>query len=519
MDSIARTYAAGALNVRKKTGAVTSTCLGKLFATLLGLVFSVTVMADYHVDAEAGSDSNDGSAAAPWATLEKARRTLKGGARVIVHGGSYPAFVEHRAPEVSEFLEFLAAPGTQPRLEGIELQYREPTDAYLTFEGFEIYSERRLRLVQAFNARHLRIRNGVLHSDHWSRGPHQGVFAINLRRTEQVLIERNRLYEVFRGVLIRKSEHVTVRGNFITVKGSSGIVYMSGSRYGVIEYNHVTGEEYTRYPEDPRAFDRPHQSIIAISANDLVVRGNLLHGIGNSSGMMMYPKNMPSDADNYRNILIESNALYDTSNNSALRIYNLGDNIVLRNNFFFSKKRPGDCDGVTGEAHYRYNVALNVHSVAAGFDGSGLELYNNIFLGAALIPENAVERSNLFWSLRSGKEWRERPISSNSRLIVDEIKRCGRHPMLMEDGGFFRVKNDLNFPEKSVLDLTLSTTTAELPKVDEAQLPTFFLPPLEASGFLGAPVSRSQLGRFVPGPVQSQAEAANVPVSHSEMVR
>ncbi|WP_226666458.1 right-handed parallel beta-helix repeat-containing protein [Microbulbifer aggregans] len=482
------------------------------------MLLSATVMAEYHVDANAGKDTNDGSAAAPWATLEKARRTLRGGAQVIVHGGSYPAFVERRAPDVSQFLEFKAAPGTQPRLEGIELEYREPTDAYLAFDGFEIYSEGRLRLVQAFNVRHLRVRNSVLHSDHWSRGPHQGVFAINLRRTAHVLIERNRLYEVFRGVLIRKSEHVTVRGNFITVKGSSGVIYMSGSRYGLIEYNHVTGEEYTRYPEDPRAFDRPHQSIIAISANDLVVRGNLLHGIGNSSGMMLYPKNMPSDADTYSNILIESNALYDTSNNSALRIYNLGDNIVLRNNFFFSKKRPGDCDGVTGDAHYRYNVALNVHSVAEGFDGSGLELYNNIFLGAALIPENAVERSNLFWSLRSGKEWRERPISSDSRLIVDERKRCGRHPTLMEDGGFFRVKNDLNFPDKSVLDLTLSLPTAELPKVDEAQLPAFFLPPLEASGFLGAPVSRSRLIRPVPGPAQSPEKSANVPVSHREVV-
>ncbi|MBY6212898.1 right-handed parallel beta-helix repeat-containing protein [Microbulbifer agarilyticus] len=481
------------------------------------ITFSVNLWADYHVDGKNGDDNNRGTADSPWATLEKARRTVKGPARVVVHDGHYRAFVEHQAPGATAFLEYVAAPGARPRLEGIDIHYPEPSDSYVSFDGFDIYSTRRLRLVQVVNARHLIIRNGELHSDHWSRGPDDGVYAINLRRTESVLIERNRFYEVFRGVLIRKSNHVTVRGNFITVTGSSGIIYMSQSRNGLIENNHITGRDYVRYPEDPLAYHKPHQSIIAISANDLVVRGNLLHGIGNSSGMMLYQNDMPTDVTAYRNILIESNALYDTSNNSALRIYNLGDNVILRNNFFFSKKRPGKCDGVTNDGHYRYNVALNVHSIADGFDGSGLKLYNNIFLGAAMIPPTAEERSNVFWSLKRGKKWQAQPVDKASRLIVARDRGCGEHPMLMENGEFFRVRNDLTFPEKSILDLTPSAVYEEWQNVAADQLPDYFLAPLQKNGFLGAPVVRKQVLRPVPGPVQfaesAKAEMPNTKVT------
>jgi len=481
--------------------------LNKFLSILFGLLLSAASQADYHVDSGVGSDRNDGSEKSPWASLNKARRTLKNGGLVIVHGGEYPVFEEREAPGVSDFIEFRAAPGTRPRLGGIELEYPEATDAYLSFDGFDIYTEHRLRLVQAINARHVRVKNSELHSDRWSRGPRDGVYAINLRRVAQFLIERNRFYEVFRGVLVRNSDHVTVRGNFITVKGSSGVIYSSGSRYGVIENNHITGEEYTRYPEDPLAFDRPHQSIIAISANDLVVRGNLLHGIGNSSGMMLYQDEIPGDVSAYKNILIESNALYDTSNNSAFRIYNLGENVVLRNNFFFSKKREGNCDGVTGDGHYRYNVALNVHSVAEGYDGSGLELYNNIFLGAAMIPANARESNNLFWSLRAGKSWLMQPISEASRLIVGRDVDCGNHPMVMEDGSYFRTKNDLTFPRKSVFDLTrMPGREMEEIRVNESQLPKFFLAPLKENGFLDNPVPRGLVSRPVPGPLQQSEE-------------
>ncbi|AQQ68732.1 hypothetical protein Mag101_14645 [Microbulbifer agarilyticus] len=473
----------------------------------LFLTFSVHLWADYHVDGKNGDDSNRGTADSPWATLEKARRTLNGPAKIIVHDGDYSAFVENEARNSDGFLEYVAAPGARPRLEGIEIHYPEPADSFISFDGFDIFSTRRLRLVQVINARHLVIRNSVLHSDRWSRGPDDGVYAINLRRTEKVLIERNKFYEVFRGVLIRRSNDVTVRGNFITVTGSSGIIYMSRSRNGLIENNHITGRDYIRYPEDPLAYHKPHQSIIAISANDLVVRGNLLHGIGNSSGMMMYQNDIPADVTAYRNILIESNALYDTSNNSALRIYNLGENVVLRNNFFFSKKRPGKCNGVTNDGHYRYNVALNVHSIAEGFDGSGLKLYNNIFLGAAMIPPAAEERSNFFWSLKRGKKWQIQPVDTASRLVVGRDRGCGEHPMLMENGEFFRVRDDLTFPEKSILDLTLFGGEENWQKVAGDQLPEYFLAPLQDSGFLGAPVARSRVLRPVPGPVQFTASA------------
>ncbi|WP_193163698.1 right-handed parallel beta-helix repeat-containing protein [Microbulbifer hainanensis] len=483
---------------------------------LTALLLSGAASAAYYVDANRGSDRNPGTQKAPWATLTHAREVLQGPATVYVHSGNYPAFIERRPSRWQGYLHFKAAPGERPRLGGIELNYAKPADAQLIFDGFEIFSDKRMRLVTLTNAHKFRLLNSELHSDHWARGPDSGVYGIDLKRSADVLVENNRLYEVFRGVLIRNSVDVSVRHNFITVKGASGIMYMSGSKNGLIEYNHITGADYTRYPQDPLAVDKPHQSIIAISSNDLVVRGNLMHGIGSSSGMMLYAGDSVDDVKAYKNILFESNALYDTSNNNALRIYNLGENIVLRNNFFFAKKRPGPCHGVANDARYRYNVAINVHNVADGYDGSGLELYNNIFAGAVMIPEKALERDNFFWSLRMGDRWHARSSSGSSKVMVDDYLGCGGSPTLLEDGTFFTVKNDLSFPERSLLDLTLAPQSLARQLVNKAELPETFLGQVDPNGFLRAPVRRSEIATPTAGPIQEiflKPAPATTPVS------
>ncbi|WP_346838380.1 right-handed parallel beta-helix repeat-containing protein [Microbulbifer sp. SAOS-129_SWC] len=454
----------------------------------------------YYVNAKTGSDGNDGSAKAPWASLQQARRALKGPATVYVYDGDYPFFSETESPHPRGYLHFKAAPHNRPRIFGIEVAYEQPDDAYLIFEGFEIYREVHRKLVRLKYARHVQVLGSVLHGDRWSRGPHSGVVGIDIHRSSDVLFRDNRVYEVHVGVMIRHSDNATVRHNFIKVKGGSGVTYTYSSKNGLIEYNHMTGEDYTPYPEDPLAVNKPHASIIAISSSDLVVRGNFMHGFGSSSGVMMYDE-VPA----YNNILFESNVLYNSPNNNAFRIYKLGDNIVLRNNLLFSKIRPGACNGHTKDARYRYNIALNVHDIAKGYDGSGLFLYNNIFAGAVLMPEKTTERGNVFWSLAIDRNWKARAPSASSEVITGSYMGCGNQPQVLEDGTIFRNVRSLAFPQRTVLDISLTDQFLRKVTVDRSNLPAYFIDGIDKQGFVREPVPLKDVTYPSVGPVQRTA--------------
>ena len=51
-----------------------------------------TLLSTYYVS-PSGSDSNNGSAASPWATLQQAANTVQAGDTVDVQAGSYAGFV------------------------------------------------------------------------------------------------------------------------------------------------------------------------------------------------------------------------------------------------------------------------------------------------------------------------------------------------------------------------------------------------------------------------------------------
>lgn len=464
-----------------------------LFATLLSTsghtqgkaVTNTTVSAvTYHVDAAGGDDRNDGSAAHPWATLAKARRQVIGDAKVVVHGGHYGVFSEHRPATGGGTLHFVAAGETRPQLTGISLTYADLQPAGLIFEGFDIYSDDSRRLVLLEKVRGFELKNSEIHAARWTLDRRTGVDAVVVRKSSDINIEHNLIHEVFRGIQVGGSTRVSLRNNFITVKGGTAIQYIGGNRDGLIEANHLTGATYTRFPEDPLAIDRPHQSMISIRSNDLVVRANLMHGLGNSSGIMLYAPDAAGGEEAYRNILFEGNALYDTSNRNAIRIYNLGDNIVFRNNLFFSHKRSGPCAGGSNDARYRYNQALIVHNVAKGYDGSGLKLFNNIFLGATLLPEKVQEAGNVFWSLRVGKEWRARS-PGRSKVWVSGYLGCGRQPRDMENGTFFNSADALDFPHNRIVDFTLAEKAARFVTArDTTDEPSSLLGCLEEDGFL-----------------------------------
>ena len=430
-------------------------CITIALIALAGALLTTDASADVYVNAATGNDNNDGSESSPWATLQKARASVTAPETVIVADGYYGEYFETTPKGNTDYIRFSAAPGAKPLVGGINIDYSTKSSAYVIFDGFEVYSDDRVDLVMIDDASYVRIINCEIHADRWARGPNTPVDGIVVDNSSDVLIEQTRIYEVMRPIQVGNSTDVTIRRNYLTAKGGTGVQWIGGNRQGVIEYNRITSESYTPYPEDPLAFDDPHASIISIRSSELTIRGNILHGMGTSSGMMMYSPDAAGGEDVYRDIIIENNAMYDIENPYGLRIFNLGENIVLRNNLFYSHIRGGDCSGTTNDARYRYQTALNIESLAVGYDGSGLALYNNIFIGISNLPSTVVERNNIYWALNVGG-WTSTTPSGTSLVMVDSYMGCGNHPLLFEDGSFFADVINLWFPQNDPADFTLS---------------------------------------------------------------
>lgn len=96
------------------------TATGSAQATLLAAPASTG--ATFHV-ATTGNDNADGSAAAPWKTIQHAASTAPAGSTVLVHGGVYHEVVTIRSGgnATAGYTTFAAAPGEAPVVDGTGL--------------------------------------------------------------------------------------------------------------------------------------------------------------------------------------------------------------------------------------------------------------------------------------------------------------------------------------------------------------------------------------------------------------
>jgi hypothetical protein len=69
--------------------------------------------ATYHV-AASGNDANNGSAAAPWRTLQKAASSVAAGDSVVVGAGTYAPFTLSQSGTATNFIHFKPAAGARP---------------------------------------------------------------------------------------------------------------------------------------------------------------------------------------------------------------------------------------------------------------------------------------------------------------------------------------------------------------------------------------------------------------------
>ena len=411
-------------------------------AFLVFFLASPAVAETYFLDANYGSDtSGNGSSASPWQTLAKAQAIAVSGDVVLLRNGNYGSYSEKTAPARTNWISYRADTGHHPQLTGISLRYTSTTNAYLRFENLKVLSGKGGNVVFFRHSHYLEFLNNELSSEKFCRenssnpGKPYCAAGIYVQNSRHVLIQRNKIYHVAVGMSISGSRDFVIQRNFIRPQSGTGIQYAFGNKDFLIDSNHIFGESWPSYPSDPDGPEDPHASIISVRSGDATIRGNIMHGMGSSSGLMFYNE---TSVPAYSNILVENNLIYDVANSYVFRIYNLGQNVIVRNNLLVGHYRTDStsCPGSVSDGRYRFNSGFTVHSVGDGFSGSDLKLHNNIIIGIAGLPSGVDERNNIFWSLNSGG-WQTNSPSGTSKIVSTAYNGCGNHPTYFEDGSFF----------------------------------------------------------------------------------
>jgi parallel beta-helix repeat protein len=404
--------------------------------------------ANYYVDSSVGNDANNGSLSTPWASLTPAL-ALTTESVVHVRAGDYGSLNITSVPSRTEYVTIRNYPGETPVLDGIGINFVTQQPAYLRFVGFDIkpstfYSGGLISLddvtdVEVLNSNLEPVKYAQASGIPGTPDTIDGVYATNVAR---VTLQKNTVSNVSVGMTFASSTDCVIADNYIGVQSSSGIKYFSYNSNFLIERNHIVGIPYTPYPTDPDAPDvaHSHQSMISIRSGDLTIRNNIMHGLGSSSGMMFYTPDAGNTISEYSNITIEGNYIYDAANPYMLRMYLAGTNVFIRNNLFVGYYRlNAGCvaDGVTNDARYRYETALAVHSLADGYDGSGIHVDNNIFVGGVYMPTTVSEHNNIVWSYSNdGSSFLAATPSGTGVVATASYLGCGNAPTYFETGFF-----------------------------------------------------------------------------------
>ena len=270
--------------------------------------------------APTGNDSNPGTQAAPWRTIQHAADTARAGSTVNVRGGIYEELVSINASgnATDGFITVRSYPGETAVLEAAHLTPSERSGvltinskSYVRIEGFEIrnYRTAEHRLVPlGINVigagSHIELlKNNVHHIEQTFEGrdaPGQGGngFGIAVYGTDaktpitDLIIDGNEVHHLKTG----SSESLVVNGNVTNFRITHNVVH-DNNNIGI----------------DVIGFERTAPDPAVDQARDGVVSGNLVYNI-TSRGNPAYRNDEFSDGiyvDGGTRILIEQNVIHD----------------------------------------------------------------------------------------------------------------------------------------------------------------------------------------------------------------
>ncbi len=270
--------------------------------------------------ATTGNDSNPGTAAAPWRTIQHAADTVQAGSTVHVRAGIYEELVSINASGNASdgFITFRSAPGETAVLEATHLTPSGRTGvltiqnkSYVRIEGFEIRNFRTaehrlspLGINVIGSGSHIELlKNNVHHIENNFDGrdaPGRGGngFGIAVYGTDaktpitDLVIDGNEVHHLKTG----SSESLVVNGNVTNFRITHNVVH-DNNNIGI----------------DVIGFERTAPDPAVDQARDGLVSGNLVYNI-TSRGNPAYRNDESSDGiyvDGGTRILIEQNVIHD----------------------------------------------------------------------------------------------------------------------------------------------------------------------------------------------------------------
>ena len=270
--------------------------------------------------ATTGNDSNPGTQAAPWRTIQHAVDTARAGSTVNVRGGIYEELVSiNVSGNASEgFITFRSYPGETAILEAEHFTPKERggvlsihDQSYVRIEGFEIRNYRTaehrlapLGIDVSGAGSHIELlKNNVHHIEQnfdGRDGPGHGAnaFGIAVYGTDartpitDLIIDGNEVHHLKTG----SSESLVVNGNVTHFRITHNVVH-DNNNIGI----------------DVIGFERTAPDPAVDQARDGVVSGNLVYNI-TSKGNPAYRNDESSDGiyvDGGTRILIEQNVIHD----------------------------------------------------------------------------------------------------------------------------------------------------------------------------------------------------------------
>lgn len=328
------------------------------FFLILFFVFAPPALAtDYYVSVSSGTDSNPGSIALPWRTIQKAADTVLPGDTVYVRGGNYTTggngITLTRSGAPNAYISFQNYPGETPVITGGG------------WSGFtDYYSSSPLSHIQIIG----------FEFDGTNKPNYN--FGINLVRSSNVIISNNTVHDVItHGIYIKNSN---------TGEISNNVVYDVGGYYGI---GADTVSNYTIHQNI--AHDNGQSGIAVDRSRDITIHHNKTYD-NDYNGIVI--SHATTNARIYNNIS------YHNSCGSDQRYEGIGVEVSAEKNLIYNNLAYNNC-----HANFLTNSSNNYifNNTFYGNDGvwAGYSVLYGDWEGS--IPENNIFKNNIFVITRS----------------------------------------------------------------------------------------------------------------------
>ncbi len=362
----------------------------------------------YYIDAVNGSNTNPGTEARPWATLQKAHGTLLPGQTVMVRKGTYTSATNYAVLAINKSgldgapITYRNYPGERPLVKttkGVNNHGIEVRDAaYIVIDGFEV--------------------EGHVKQVSYEEAKEQNDLALAYSKLSPVkyitaIVDSNGIS--VSGKTINKTHHITIRNNVVRDTPGGGIA-ANFADYVTIENNRVSGTSaYSPYGTSGISFLTPYNYDTNTSSYRLVAMNNVVSGASNLFPCNCFGFKQPTDGNG---IIIDS-----------FNKFTYTGRTLVANNIVFDNGGRGIHSLNTNYADIFNNTTYKNSTIQITGDGEitmqrtkFARIWNNIIVARPDRPANLyTTSSDIDFShniVQGGNRWTETG-GSNNRVGVD----------------------------------------------------------------------------------------------------